>query len=387
MIGCNKKTINIVRGVVLSIISVVLSLFLIELLMGVIGYKNKEHNWQWEVSPKFTGYFFDKERIYSIDKNLYNDGGFRYSPDHKQFDLFDDKFHKIVVLGDSVTFGVGVSENETYPYFLERQLKKNGIKDILVHNAGVSGYGVDQEFLYLRDDILPRIKPDLVVWSINVNDVYDSNSACLFTKKRDIFLQVPASYNFLYLQGLANRVLPTFVLESRIYNLFISVMSKFFTGTTGENRFTFGCTIKDIKDNEEIDGVVYSKIEYLLSKAKQLSADNGTDIILVLVPLQQYFNKRVSNGNLTSHYSKMVQILSSSGIDFVDINVEILKEKDIDFLKYRLEKTVFEDNGEEWNKRLFMGDDDLSGEGWRHPNSAGYELMAKILAKKIDEIK
>lgn len=369
--------------------SVGLSLVLMEIVLNVVGYKIKEHNWHKEVSQDFKGYDFTGERIYSIDKNLYNDGGFRYNPDHEGIKLDDPNFKKIVVVGDSVTFGVGASDNITYPAILERLLKNKGLKNVLVDNAGVSGYGVDQEFLYLRDDILPKVKPNFIIWAINVNDVYDSNSACLFKRKGNTFSQVPAYYNFLYLQGVADRRWPGFMLESKTYNLFISVMSKFFAGSTGENRFTFGCTIRDMKDEKKVNDLLYTKIEYLLFEANKLSVDSNTKIILTLVPFQSFFNKNISNDDLINFYSKMKKLLSSSKFDFVDMNTEILKKVgDTEFLSYRLdEKPFFTDNKKEWNKLLFMGEEDLTTEGWKHPNNVGYELMAEILSEKINEIK
>src|SRR5688572_4193014 len=45
---------------------------------------------------------------------------------------------KIVALGDSLTAGFGLTENESYPYLLQQQLKADGY-DYEVVNAGVSG--------------------------------------------------------------------------------------------------------------------------------------------------------------------------------------------------------------------------------------------------------
>ena len=45
---------------------------------------------------------------------------------------------KIVALGDSLTAGFGLTENESYPYLLQQRLKADGY-DYEVVNAGVSG--------------------------------------------------------------------------------------------------------------------------------------------------------------------------------------------------------------------------------------------------------
>lgn len=64
---------------------------------------------------------------------------------------------RIVVLGDSYTFGEEVSDDETYAARLEALLPGT---DVL--NLGVHGYGHDQMLLYLREDGI-RYQPDLVL--------------------------------------------------------------------------------------------------------------------------------------------------------------------------------------------------------------------------------
>ena len=64
---------------------------------------------------------------------------------------------RILVLGDSLTFGYEAADNETYPYYLE-----NDLKGFEVLNFGVGGYGHDQMLLYLKDDGI-RYSPDIVI--------------------------------------------------------------------------------------------------------------------------------------------------------------------------------------------------------------------------------
>lgn len=64
---------------------------------------------------------------------------------------------RIVVIGDSYTWGERVKNGETYADRLAELLP--GVEVI---NLGVHGYGTDQQFLYLREFGL-RFKPDLVI--------------------------------------------------------------------------------------------------------------------------------------------------------------------------------------------------------------------------------
>jgi hypothetical protein len=71
---------------------------------------------------------------------------------------------RVLVLGDSFTFGEEVGDGETYPARLERLLP--GVELL---NAGVGGYGHDQMLLLMRE-ALPRYCPDLVLLSYLESD-------------------------------------------------------------------------------------------------------------------------------------------------------------------------------------------------------------------------
>lgn len=78
---------------------------------------------------------------------------------------------RILVLGDSVSFGWGVSDGECYPRVLERELNRNrGSRRIEVINAGVPGYNTAMELAYLERDGLV-LDPDLVLLDFVGNDL------------------------------------------------------------------------------------------------------------------------------------------------------------------------------------------------------------------------
>ena len=77
---------------------------------------------------------------------------------------------RILVLGDSVTFGHGALFETTYPYLLEQRLKAwRPDLDWQVWNLGVPGYNTAQELAYLNE-VGPRYQPDLVVVGFFPND-------------------------------------------------------------------------------------------------------------------------------------------------------------------------------------------------------------------------
>ena len=76
---------------------------------------------------------------------------------------------RIVVLGDSMTWGVGVEEKEIFTEVLE----DNFLKNIQVINMGAACYGNDQELLFLREEGV-KYSPDLVIVAFNVNDLVNN---------------------------------------------------------------------------------------------------------------------------------------------------------------------------------------------------------------------
>lgn len=77
---------------------------------------------------------------------------------------------RILVLGDSVTFGHGTLDTTTYPFLLEQRLKAwRPDVNWEVWNLGVPGYNTGQELAYLNE-VGPKYQPDLVVIGFFPND-------------------------------------------------------------------------------------------------------------------------------------------------------------------------------------------------------------------------
>lgn len=79
---------------------------------------------------------------------------------------------RVLCLGDSVTFGLGVRDDETYPARLQEALRRSpelAGRPVTVLNAGVPGWSVAQA---MRErDRLSWFEPDFVVFWLGMNDV------------------------------------------------------------------------------------------------------------------------------------------------------------------------------------------------------------------------
>jgi len=74
---------------------------------------------------------------------------------------------RIVALGDSVTHGWGVAENESYPAVLQGLLTQRG-HAVEVINAGVPANPVSVMHRWCSN-VAPKLKPDIVLWTRRLN--------------------------------------------------------------------------------------------------------------------------------------------------------------------------------------------------------------------------
>jgi len=114
----------------------------------------------WELVPGASG--FGRAGTYI---NINHDG-FRdseHSPD-KNTSVF-----RIMVIGDSFTFGMGVNLEDTYAKRLEQLVNQTG-KTAEVINCGVIGYSMWQYLETLKRKVIPY-KPDLVILGLFIDDI------------------------------------------------------------------------------------------------------------------------------------------------------------------------------------------------------------------------
>jgi hypothetical protein len=115
----------------------------------------------YRLTPGFEGYF---EGIYGGGEFKthvkINSRGFR----DKEYGKKAYNVFRILVIGDSHTFGWGVEEQDCWVRLLENMLNKNNITESIryeVINAGVPGYSNDQELEIFRMNL--DLEPDMVL--------------------------------------------------------------------------------------------------------------------------------------------------------------------------------------------------------------------------------
>ncbi len=164
---------KVAQGLSLSAATVVVMVALIEgIARGVLQEHPTPHRFQsdpvlshkWMPGYESTEKWFSQAPEYTMaisSQGLRN--GLVEIP--KKEDIF-----RVLALGDSVTEGPGVALDNTFVKLVEQSLQSEFPQErIEIINAGIDGYGVEQEYLWLRKYGL-GFQPDLVLLTVCLND-------------------------------------------------------------------------------------------------------------------------------------------------------------------------------------------------------------------------
>ncbi|MCE9613098.1 MAG: SGNH/GDSL hydrolase family protein [Lentisphaerae bacterium] len=129
----------------------------------------------WANAPNHTGRLHGPE--FSVDVRT-NARGLR---DRDFPDLPAPGRKRLLVIGDSFAWGMGVDADARFSALLA---ERHPQWDII--NAGCSGYGTDQELLYLRRDGL-ALRPDVVLLLFSANDFGNNVAPAAYTYFKPYF--------------------------------------------------------------------------------------------------------------------------------------------------------------------------------------------------------
>lgn len=94
---------------------------------------------------------------------------------------------RVLVLGDSYTWGYGVSDDEIFTEVLEARFAQASQPWEII-NTGVSGWGTDQQYLFLLDEGF-RYSPDIVILSFFlINDPDDCANSPRYRLNKPVFV-------------------------------------------------------------------------------------------------------------------------------------------------------------------------------------------------------
>jgi lysophospholipase L1-like esterase len=166
-----KSLITLIAGTAV-LLTAAASIFLLESLLHVYFFATNGY-WLFLGRDNFKASYVKlvaDRRQYSLRENArdgtvsVNSEGFRGRPFHP-----DDRRPVLCVIGDSVPFGAGVNDDETFPVHLQRALNERGFA-YRVLNAGVPSYNLRQSLDRWRIDVRPRYDCKVIILNA-ANDV------------------------------------------------------------------------------------------------------------------------------------------------------------------------------------------------------------------------
>jgi hypothetical protein len=349
--------------------ALLLSLSAVELALRTPPVRTWAHPETWDNPPPTENghYTPDPRLIYRLKPAVRFDKGpaeratdalgFRLDPAHGTPVGADTP--TIVIIGDSFVFGHGVGAAETMPHLLQEAL--GGTSSAIVHNAGVPGYGVDQGFLFLREEILPRLRVDVLVWSLNWNDVGDANRGCLFIEGEDGYKEVSARWNTLYWRFALGIALPDALRELKLARWLLSRIPA---------RSTIGCSVGE---DDFSPSRFAGKAAFLLTQANELVRAQGGRVISVIALSEFCFSAEpYDREECRTRTGTLADVLRASGIPFVDAN-EHCRDVGLD---------VPADAESDAGSTLFLTSEPFAF-GDRHPSPAGNHCAAAAVARAL----
>ena len=234
-----------------------------------------------------------------------NQRDFRYRIDVNSLGLRDREMavekpqgvRRVLVLGDSFAFGVGLKQDERFSDMLQAMLPG----DVQVINGGVPGWGTDQEMLFYETS-LRRLQPDLVVLTFLMqNDVVNNALAGplieVGTKPRflcsgdGLTLEPPIppaklSRGVRAKRWLRQSRLLLFVkrrVDMRQYRHHVEEDPRFLTHGYESHRHLSHWSVYDVRGGEAIDDA-WCATERVLTRLAQDCRDDGAELVLLAFP-------------------------------------------------------------------------------------------------------
>ncbi len=378
------------RNIFIIILIIILSIeIILHIILSIFNYMN---DWEKRVdlwqNNKEIGWFNKPNIIKTLRgaeftaKYSSNKHGFRSNKD------IDKKRETILIIGDSFVQACEVNNNEVFTSILDSILKEQII------NAGVRGYGIDQEYLLLKQLFKENINIKYVIIMFYINDLRDiisDNRNSEFPDKPRLILRndslVLYESDTILIQNTEKEVifpthltyrislfLKTLLYKSAIYKVFVNSLqfNQFGKWLYSKNLMkkpdymTYDWRLAD----EEIMKESIPLVEAIFKNVNALCVSSNATLTVFLIPSEFQYQKELME------QMKRLKFLYEyeSNIDFAYRKVvEILEEQKINYI-YPLNEFS---NLDQEQSLTFRFD--------KHWNKNGHKQVANILRRYFDE--
>ena len=283
----------------------------------------------------------------------------------------------VIALGDSFTMGYEMSRDQSYTRVLKRLLE-DSLGSVTVFNAGVGDTGTDQQLRLFKKFFLRNTKPDIVIWQLYRNDIYNNIVYPTYKISNDNKLSpLDARYNWAYQRmKLYNSIPLPAILKERSY--IVNLLMYFYEARKHDQ----------VPQDYNTDGLIrygIDKILLAIEEMERLSLKHDFTVYYVLfVPQDEYLisenlDSQISDSICPGKYdfnygahAKLQEILSNEKT-FIPLRItsdELAHETGLP--EPIISETIF-----------LAPPKDEAPKGCRHYNEIGYKLIATKIASKI----
>jgi lysophospholipase L1-like esterase len=261
---------------------------------------------------------------------------------------------RVVAVGDSVTFGFGVNDADTFCAQTEQLLrsKRPGL-DLDVVNIAVPGYDTRQEVALLRRN-LSRLEPNLVLVGLYSNDIPDS------LEDGDGGTTVAAG------GGDTGRVLQMNPVPTGWWSIQLRKSRATYTigralrrfakqGEWGMSRFTMELDILEGRNTDQLDAA-WDRVEKQLGQLRELATAHGFSVGVVVLPPREQVVGLYSHARYQDRVRSIAEPLGFFVIDPLPVLTASRERKD----------------------RLYVPYDR------NHPSEAGHRLIAQAIVDDLN---
>jgi len=276
--------------------------------------------------------------------------------------------YRILVLGDSFMEANQVELKDAFVTVLEQRLKDASGRPVEVINAGVSGWGTDDELTYLMREGL-KYRPDLVLVAMTLhNDVSDNlveeyhEFKNGWIEQRPVTLVPWASYLMLKVKGWM-------ASHSHLYQVALrAVRTNWVSNEARSLESHVGSLLRSVPDDRIRTG--WEMTRQLLQKMKQTAGSAEAGVAVVLLPLR-----------VQVYQEWLPDFLESNGLTNSDVDI-FKPQKTMKAIGEHIGVSIidlypaFRDAKEQCNCALYVQDDG-------HWNKSGHRVAAEETARSL----